>query len=67
MMEMVKSHLSAKPRPLRELARPQVANAVTDLVMRALQSDPAHRPSLHEIAETLATEARRVENDEVEA
>jgi CheY-like chemotaxis protein len=67
MMEMVQSHLSAKPRPLQELARPRVASAVTSLVMRALENDPAHRPSLHEIAETLTTEARRVEGDEGEA
>jgi len=67
MMEMVQSHLSAKPRPLRELARPQVTSVVTSLVMRALENDPAHRPSLHEIAETLTTEARRIESNEVEA
>ncbi len=63
MMEMVQSHVASKPRPLRELARPKVTAAVTDLVMRALEPDPARRPSLHEIAETLSAEALRVVDD----
>ena len=51
------SHLASKPRPLGELARPQVPRVVTDLVMRALESEPANRPSLGEIAETLTANA----------
>jgi len=53
MIAMVQSHLTKKPRPLEELARPNVPPSVTAIAMRALSSEPASRPSLREIAATL--------------
>jgi len=45
--EIMKLHLTSKPRPLQA----DVPRAVADVVMRALDYDPVRRPALREIAE----------------
>lgn len=52
MPEMVKTHLTRKPRPLIE-ANPKVRVDLADTVMRALEADPALRPPAAELAERL--------------
>ena len=59
MMEMVQSHLTQRPRPLQDLARPNVPPAMTKLAMAAISMEPGARPSLHEIAATLVTSMSR--------
>jgi DNA-binding response OmpR family regulator len=51
--EMVRLHVEGKPRNLAEVARPNVPRLVADTVMRALDADPAMRPTLAEIAGVL--------------
>ncbi len=52
MMEMVRLHSTAHPRPLSESA-PQVPLPLAAVVMDALSRDPAGRPTLGAIAEAL--------------
>jgi CheY-like chemotaxis protein len=49
MPEMVKMHLTAKPKPLRE-ANPDVSVFLADTVMRALDPEPGLRPTAVELA-----------------
>ena len=50
--EMVKLHLTTRPRPLRE-RNPVVPQVLSEVVMEALDYDPVRRPPLRRIAETL--------------
>jgi hypothetical protein len=52
MPEMVKMHLTSRPKPLREVS-PTVSAAVADAVMRALEVDPALRPPAGELGDAL--------------
>jgi CheY-like chemotaxis protein len=50
--EMVKLHLTEKPRPLQQ-RNAAVPSALADIVMRAIDTDPAHRPKVSELSATL--------------
>jgi CheY-like chemotaxis protein len=56
MAEMVKMHLTRKPKPLREV-NASVSEPVADAVMRALSSAPAMRPAASELADRLRAAA----------
>ncbi len=65
-VEIVAKHLKDKPRPLREL-RPAIPVALEQVVMRAIEKDPARRPSSasqfsHELAEALRDKANTSEH-----
>ncbi len=50
---MLAAHITEPPRPIHEL-RPDAPVSLTDLVMRLLEKDPAHRPaSAAEVGRTL--------------
>ena len=54
---LLHAHLSTTPRPLSELT-PAVPSAVANVVRRALEKDPAQRPSsAQEIVDALSTQA----------
>ena len=49
-------NLAGPARPLRELA-PEVPEALSDLVMRAMALDPAKRPDARKFASGLSSES----------
>lgn len=53
--EMIRLHLSETPTPIRERDA-TIPDAVADAIMRALDKEPARRPSLPEIARALRTQ-----------
>jgi len=54
--EIVQLHLTTKPKPLREV-NGAVPQAIADIVMATLATDPARRPTLSELSTTLWREA----------
>ena len=53
MVEKLHHQMNADPRPLAEVARPNVPAALTDVVMEALSRAPQSRPPLAKIVSTL--------------
>jgi len=56
MAEMVKMHLTRKPKPLHDV-NPSIRESMEEVVMRALSSSPAMRPAAEELAERLRAAA----------
>jgi CheY-like chemotaxis protein len=54
--EMVKLHLTEKPRPL-QARNASIPSALADIVMRAIDMEPTHRPKVSELSATLHASA----------